>query len=785
MEPIKLKACKSLDLDSKLKAYVIKTFDEQSLNEELSNFFSTITQNQGVISKMPDMKLSLDSLRQNRTIVIAYLNQLAMLKEKMTFGKENYSCKIEFTWRDTIKDSKWSSYNIYFEYYNVMFNLATIYYLMGVEIRKTSEKDRDKMKEAVKQFKYAMYLFEAIKEEACKKITAKELPYDLTPVFMDYCIQLCTLMGQTEILKIAGPTKSVKGVQPQLCQCISDVYKNAYNLSDQSPVSKGGDDDFRAFLNNRSIYYQALVYQKLKEGKLEEYENSGEGYGVALYYQGLFVATLLECQKTIKKCGNYANKEQFEKMIEKEKEIGADMDDKNNKIYHQTVPTEPPNPIQPLNMMSALIPEDLYHGENVSKLKSNPEIYCKSLNLLINKEMKEMIDRYKMKMNVIIQQGIEKSENETTIKEFINKLNLPNFIASRNEEKLTPKSSVEIPPQLWSKIANIQNLGGSAGLNNMMQGIINKNNKMIADLENTLNSFSNEERDDMMQRQRYGEQKWFRKPSNVLNPGFINPIKKFIAQLQQMKQFDQQQLSEISNNVKFFGILAYSRDQLNERIPGRVVDASKKELNTDERKCRAAILSLYDLGDQCMNVINPIYKDLNDDSKIHSLFVEVLAGNTTEQAIFDKNKEDYERKFSELIVLSQKVNAQKQEVQRCYNEIAHDYTNSQGKQQLSEEAIQFLNQIENNCNIFMSIYDKVRKGDKYYNEQGIMVADIIRKSNQWMINRNEEKKIMVANLNGNSQMNYMGASSFENAEKNTWTNKIGGNQGFKGYKGQY
>ena len=59
-------------------------------------------------------------------------------------------------------------------------------------------------------------------------------------------------------------------------------------------------------------------------------------------------------------------------------------------------------------------------------------------------------------------------------------------------------------------------------------------------------------------------------------------------------------------------------------------------------------MNLIDLSDQTANIINPIYDQLNDDTAVLSMFIEVLEKTTTEQAIFTKNKEEYEKKFVEL-----------------------------------------------------------------------------------------------------------------------------------------
>ena len=168
----KFKKCKAIDLDSKLKEYVIKNYDNESLSEKVKSYFAELNQNRNVISQMGELQDNIDHLKQNAMILTGYLNMLMALKQKMTFGKESYSCKVEFTWTDTIKDSKWNSYNIFFEIYNVMFNLATCYYNLGTQAGKAAT-EKNGHKEASKFYKFAMYLYDVIKEEAITKISEK------------------------------------------------------------------------------------------------------------------------------------------------------------------------------------------------------------------------------------------------------------------------------------------------------------------------------------------------------------------------------------------------------------------------------------------------------------------------------------------------------------------------------------------------------------------------------------------------------------------------------------
>ena len=48
----KTKKTKAIDMDSKLKEYVIKNYDNESLTEKVKSYFAELTQNRNVIAQM-------------------------------------------------------------------------------------------------------------------------------------------------------------------------------------------------------------------------------------------------------------------------------------------------------------------------------------------------------------------------------------------------------------------------------------------------------------------------------------------------------------------------------------------------------------------------------------------------------------------------------------------------------------------------------------------------------------------------------------------------------------
>ena len=740
----KLKTCKAIDLDSKFKEYVIKNYDDASLTDKIKSYFSEINQCRSVMSQMGEVQDSIDQLKQNISIILSYINMLSAIKQKMTFGKESYSCKIEFTWTDTIKGSKYSSYNIFFEIYNSMFNLATCYYNLATQLGKNAT-EKIGHKEACKYYRQAMYLYDVIKEEANLKIIEKELPLDLFPPHLDYCKILCEIQGQLEIYYIATETsKKDFTLRAKLLNVVSELYANAKVLSEGPQTKKGTKDELEYFLINRSEYYKALMYKELREESRKKFDDVGEGYGEMIFYQGRNVASLLECQKTIKKCEKLVNADEFENMLKAEQNEGANMLDLNERIYHQRIPQEEEIVLEKKNMMNMVLPEGLYIRENSEKLKNDEKAYCSDLDLLVPKQVKSMIDNYKNKMNELISKNLDLYENDLTIQKFVKELYLPRKLTIRPGEEDLTLPPVEIPIQLWQKLEQVKSLGGPRHLANIMQGIMNKSNFLINELENLLRSLEAEDKDDQMYRQQYKE-KWIREPSQKLNFKLVQGAQQYIASLNNTKKYDIQENNEIMDNAKFFDELMLPREQLLSKIPRRE-ELEEKEI-PEEKEVRESIMKLYDLGDKCMNIIRPIFNELNDDSNIVGQFIEVLAKKTTENAIFEKYKEEYMKKLDGLKILNDEIKKQKDVVNQTLQKNMQKIRDKQ-KPPLSNEALEFFNYLDQYANLFMNKYEKIKKGDNYYNDIYQKISSLIKNGEEWMIKRSDEKNVILGTIKG-------------------------------------
>ena len=740
MQPNLFKKTCQIEMFKKLIKYLNKNYNKD-LSTNLEKLFRDIQQNREIISRINRTKPTKDQLEQNKLILITYLNEILTLKSKIIFGKQSYTCSICFKWTDTIKKEEWESYNIYFEIYNCIYNLAVTFYSLGNYYANIVNFDKILKKEAVKNYKNALGLFSVLKQEAYNRISEKELPYDLYPSHLEYLEKLCIIFGQIEIFKIIEFTKKSEFLlQAKLLKCISENCSIAFKLSNSEPSVNGGEDKFRNFINNRVSYYLACVYQKLKNNAQKNFSDSGKGYGEILLFQKKYVQQLLECQKTIDECGEFANSRELNNELKNEKEIEKKMIDLNNKNYHQDIPENFKVELDSKDLMIPELPDDLHIGKNKDKVKKDSEKLYKELELLIPSQYKEIIDRYKKNMKDYFQDNINKYEEEkSSIESYINKLDLPRHLTEKKECENISKGSIELPFELWDKIDRVQKIGGIKTLKRMMDKILKLSNDLLANLQKSLKAFENEEKDDYFQREKFGLQ-WARKPSNELNKEFITKIKNRIKNLYQSKKFDSQQNNDIINNTTHFEKICSSKEKLTNDIPGRVVE-KKSEINNEEI-LHEEILKLYILEDKINDIFSFMLEQLNDDSIITNMFIEVFEKNTSEQEIFNKSKEDLEKKFKQLEKLSDDVSVEKKKIIELTQIVKNSILENKNKN-LSENTKKYFNELDTYVNLYIDYYKKISNGEKYYLNLEKKIKEDLQKSDKWMIERSENKKELI------------------------------------------
>lgn len=772
MLPTTLKIAKPLNFETKLKEYVLKNYDSSVFSDDVKNFLVDLQQNRNVISKMGEIGSCLELLRSNLVVVTGYINQLVILKSKMTFGKESHSAQIQFEWTDSLKGSKISSYNIYFEYYNCLYLLATMHFNIAMNMDKENPSDRGKdlLKDITKNYRNALALFELIKNEVPEKLNPKEVPSDMTSNYLEYCCTMCIINGQLSTIEFASLQKTKEDFIAKLSKGVSDLYGKAYNLCNEAPCSKYVSGEFKNFLLFSQYYQKSIMFFKFEEFYRRTFNEVGKGFGGMISYQEAGAKALVEAKKYAGKCEKYVKAADIEAQIQKEGKKWADMKDENERIYHEVIEDISQVKYESKIMIQPQMNTDLILDINNAEGLKIPN----ALDALVPSEVQDMIRRYKEKMMEEITSNLNQLENENTIKEFIASLKISPKLTG--QEPIDPNSTpVDIENFLWSKIDYCQKLGGTDGLFKIIKAIEGLSKEMEDNINKCLQMMATEEREDSKYRMQFGNEKWIRKPSQMLTPNLINTLKKYLQTIIQTRQFDAKAKNEVVENARFFEMLGLPRAVLNSKIPGRPQLAQNKPVvfTKEEKAVKTLLAELEDLSKKVMEIIHGIFENLNKDLQYPPLFVEVLNSKTTELAIFEKEKANYQTKFEQLKKYSEEVKAKKEELAKT-NEKVQMASGPQSQESLNEQAMAFKKNLDTYANLFKNKHDKLIKGFEYYKGMNAKLNEVLSSAYHYVQEREKEKAVLISTIQGTSfapsSGTYMNEKSFYDPNKNLITN---------------
>lgn len=117
------------------------------------------------------------------------------------------------------------------------------------------------MKEQIKFFQYAAYLFDLIKQEIQTVIPTKEIQPDMSSDYLTYGNLMCLANSQLLIFEVASKKDLSFELQSQLAKGVYELFTIAYNLTKES-LRKQISDEVRIYINNRRFYYLAISFLK-------------------------------------------------------------------------------------------------------------------------------------------------------------------------------------------------------------------------------------------------------------------------------------------------------------------------------------------------------------------------------------------------------------------------------------------------------------------------------------------------------------------------------------------
>lgn len=283
------------------------------------------------------------------------------------------------------------------------------------------------------------------------------------------------------------------------------------------------------------------------------------------------------------------------------------------------------------------------------------------------------------------------------------------------------------PEELWKKIEFVKENESQGKLGKTMDAIMKKNNYLVNQCNYLLGSLQSEEIDDNICRNKF-KNNWTREPSTKLNIHFIKEAQEYINNLINIKKYEIDINKEITNVHQNILKFLLPKEQMINDIP------EKMELEKD--KIHPEIIKLYKLEEDYFNNKNQIFEELINDESFLKDYIEVYEKSKTEEDIFEKQKLIYNEKIQKLIPFIEEIKNVKNEILNLYSEYK------------KTDNFKYFQNIEENVNKYMDLYNRIGRGGKYYIDLSKKVSKLVKNGNNWMINRSEEKYKLLRKILG-------------------------------------
>ena len=709
--------------DSKIKEslrkYIQDKFSLETYNQ-CEEFVNEFYQTRNMVGFMNNNQTSPEQIKTMISNCYTYLKTLDILNQKIKIGNSYNELQINFSWREASCGKETSSKNIYYEICSVEFNIAISYCLLGYLDFKSE--DPEKLKESMKNFERASYIFNEVKNIAKTNLGTENIP-DFSESFLNCCNDYALGLSQICVLKIALNKNLSKGL-------ISKLSMGVHNLINQcmfySITSFSCDKTLPNFLRN---YFEAKAYIYKKDFLLIDYEKYAQGLGNILGYSNLALSKLNVCVKDIIKVKTYFDefkltneKSDLEYFIQKYTQI-------NEKVNKEKITEESKLPV---------IEADIKVQPLKIEFTSNPIASTIILNkYLIPNDIKPLVNRYFEDVSIFLNDKLSQFESEKSINEFLENRNLPNALT-------TGISSSPLSQNIFDEILSVQNQGGLHYLESQLDKISKESDRMgekIKRLEEKL--FEDKQEDDKC-RILYGNDNWKR----VYNPEFLEKCNSLKENLNIGKNLDFQIRKKILEKTKYYELFSLPKHVIEARIP-RNIDQTKLAELSSTQALKFSINKLQQDKLKLSETIREMFNDLYYNIPIVE-FQDVLLNKRTEKLISEDRKKKYEPMLEKISEINIMIKTDFIDIESKYNEFANacgDLKHSE-----NEETQQYLFFLSNAKKEFQKHVNNTNNSLMFYENFAKKIEEISQEIDSYLAAREIEKKELIDVICKNDRM---------------------------------
>ena len=476
-----------------------------------------------------------------------YLSMWSCICKSFTFGNEKGSININFVWYDAVTKEKKSSSNPMIERIGMLYNLAVISNISGINIIKSPGSEYN---EAAKKFSAALWFFERIKSDLIN-IRKDELTSDVSDRNIDACISFMKAHMQYCVYKqVNTKTPDKFLILSQLAMQAAKCYEHAEGNLNLSSISKAANaKSLLAIIQYNVNIFRARAYywQSCEDFKNAKEKASGMGACIRnMQEASKYTIDLKKKEKSIPAEFKTEFNELYNNIDEKLSKCKA----MNDKLYHEEIPGIP----------TEIVPRAFSKVSNMEAEIDLPFEGKEELFRMIPPGVRSLQEEYKRNVGHIVTEAFNiLSEVNDFQVGIMTTYNLPAVLHGSNKEE-------KLPDELWNQIKECKEKGGLQGLTQLVAGVQQLSDFNFTNLNQLYDQIKGEEDEDKALKEKYGV-KWTRVPSTDSNASIKKQIEHYLEKYQEGKKLDDQLKISIDSSHKEFELLEYSKETLTSMIP--------------------------------------------------------------------------------------------------------------------------------------------------------------------------------------------------------------------------
>ncbi|ETM39759.1 hypothetical protein L914_14115 [Phytophthora nicotianae] len=710
---------------------------------------------QAALDQFGQLKKDVDLVRTpsaiSRHVLLRYYAQLDKMAQRFPCDGDaagRASLQLQFTWNDSFCPRKKSTQTgVSFEKAAVMFNVGALESQLGVQ---TDRSTAEGLKTACHHFMRAAGAFQEVKDKLVERTLGARTP-DMSAEGLGLLTYLMLAQAQACFYEKAIKDQMKDAIKAKLVHQALDYYVSALEFCRSSALAGAIDRSWSVHLQFQVHCMRAATQYWQGTASKAAALDRGAGYGEEITRLAAADAECTEACKVATQNKLPTSLLQSAQALQRVVREHLDAARKDNaSVYLEKVPKFSELPavgkaamVKPLGFTNEELQQELGGGDLFEQF--------------VPKDLLLRADGVKQEIKTVLEQTEEKvSKTNEAAKGKLHSLGLPASI-----EAFEKTSDNGIPRTIWQRIQYVKVTTASAAMGPggskenpvaaFIQQQLQENQRMSDDAEKNLHAIesrlSQEEVEDNVCRQNYGEKRWARPVSSSLNQNFRADIDRYYRLVKEAKTSDGIVREKMTANQESLEALSRSKSSLDQELPALLQDNSscKEEI--------AQVSSLLLRLGQLVEEKDQVLRDFRGSYDKFNALPVLLSGNKANGVSTDAALETEKQFFRDHF--EGKIAAICEEEQTLLDDLVQANSRFEAKKETDHvlrERQAFLQHLSDAVDVFEQLESHVKEGAKFYGELSVRIVQLHQTVADHCSARELEKRELEMNLTADDEM---------------------------------